>query len=108
MFHIFNYYDYSNNENNKGKSITLCNLVCCHIILYWHLCVYYSTSPYMKQNLHASENIYCKPRKNSVPLIITNLTSATYSFKLVVVNVLRYAHAHERASNVSSLLAGWF
>ena len=39
-------------------------------------------------------NIYCIPRKYNVPLIITNLTSALNSLKFLVVNVLRYAHAH--------------
>ena len=38
--------------------------------------------------------IYCIPRKYNVPLIITNLTSALNSLKFLVVNVLRYAHAH--------------
>ena len=38
--------------------------------------------------------IYCIPRKYNVPLIITSLTSARNSLKFVVVNVLRYAHAH--------------
>ena len=38
--------------------------------------------------------IYCIPRKYNVPLIITSLTSALNSLKFVVVNVLRYAHAH--------------
>ena len=37
---------------------------------------------------------YCIPRKYNVPLIITNLTSALNSLKFLVVNVLRYAHAH--------------
>ena len=39
-------------------------------------------------------NTYCIPRKYNVPLIITNLTSALNSLKFLVVNVLRYAHAH--------------
>ena len=39
-------------------------------------------------------NAYCIPRKYNVPLIITSLTSALNSLKFVVVNVLRYAHAH--------------
>ena len=38
--------------------------------------------------------MYCIPRKYNVPLIITNLTSALNSLKFLVVNVLRYAHAH--------------
>ena len=37
---------------------------------------------------------YCKPRKNNVPLIITNLTSAVKSLKFVDVNVQSCAHAH--------------
>ena len=37
---------------------------------------------------------YCIPRKYNVPLIITNLMSALNSLKFLVVNVLRYAHAH--------------
>ena len=40
------------------------------------------------------ESQYCIPRKYNVPLIITSLTSALNSLKFVVVNVLRYAHAH--------------
>ena len=45
-----------------------------------------------EMTLEAGER-YCKPRKNNVPLIITNLTSAVKSLKFVDVNAQCCAHA---------------
>ena len=56
---------------------------------------------------HDGEGVYCKPRQENVPLIITNLAWVLKMLEFVGVNVLSSAHVRIYTSEKCPFVVGW-